>query len=163
MKNRLKQITAKKNSDGFSLTELMITISIVGILSTAAIPSYVGQLCRTDSSETESIIGSIKAIVSAYIDETGVFPETWDELSSITAIMTTNGPASGSLSEPITLPRGTYTLAIDGPVDSAYEILAERTDGCENRSIKACLNVSTGASDLRVGGGDIDTQEAICS
>lgn len=148
---------------GFSLPELMITVSIIGILSVIAIPNYVSQLCRAESSEAESTIGAIQAVIAAYIDETGVFPDTWDDLSSISAIMTNSGQASGSLSSPITLPSETYTLAVNGPTNTTYEILAERTDSCENRSIKACLDVSSGASDQKRGDGNTDAQTPICS
>lgn len=148
---------------GFSLPEVLTVVSIIGILSAAAIPNYLGQLCRSESSEAESTIGAIQAIVAAYIDETGVFPNTWDDLSSITAIMTNRGTAKGALSNPITLPNENYKLTVNGPTNTLYEMLAERAEGCENRSIRACLDVSTGASDLRRGDGNTDAQAPICS
>ena len=136
---------------------------IIGTISAIAFPSYVGQLCRSESSEAESTIGAIKSIISAYIDETGVFPDTWDDLASITAIMTNNGQASGSLSNPITLPSGSYTLSITGPMNTTYKILAERTEGCEKRNIRACFDVSSGASDQKKGDGNENAQTPICS
>ena len=148
---------------GFSLTELVVGVSILGVLSAIAIPNYQGQLCRSETMEAESTIGSVKAITAAYADETGVFPTTWDELSSIAAIMTNSGIASGNLSTSITLPSEKYQLTIEGPEDAIYEIVAERTDTCEKRNMRACIDVSTGASDLRVGDGNIDAQDAICS
>lgn len=163
MKNITKNAVYSKFSFGFSLPELIVTVSIIGTLSAIAIPSYVGQLCRAESSEAESTIGAIQAIITTYIDETGVFPNTWDDLSTITAIMKNNGIASGDLSNPITLTSGTYTLSVNGPTNTTYEILAERTDSCQNRSIRACLDVGTGASDLKKGDGNTDAQAPICS
>ena len=113
--------------------------------------------------EAEATIGSVKAITAAYADETGIFPTTWDELSSISAIMTNSGVASGDLSTAITLPDEKYSLTINGPDNATYEIVAERTDGCEKRTVKACFDMSNGASDLRVGDGTIDAQDPICS
>ena len=150
-------------SKGFSLTELVVGVSVLGVLSAIAIPNYHGQLCRSETMEAESTIGSVKAITAAYADETGVFPTTWDELTSIAAIMTNSGIASGNLSTSITLPSEKYQLTIEGPEDATYEIVAERTDTCEKRNMRACIDVSTGASDLRVGDGNIDAQDAICS
>ena len=158
-------ISIKKTfkTTGFTLPEIIVTVSIVGILSTAAIPNYLSQLCRSESAEAESTVGVIKAVISAYIDETGVFPNTWDDLSTITALMTNNGVASGNLSNPITLPSGSYSLSVNGPTNTVYEMLAERTDSCENRSIRACLDVGSGASDLTRGDGNTDAPAPICS
>lgn len=148
---------------GFSITELIMAVSIIGILSSVAVPQYSNHVCKSESMEAESTIGSVKAITAAYADETGVFPTTWDELSSITAIMTNSGIASGNLSTSITLPSEKYQLTIEGPEDATYEIVSERTDTCEKRNIRACIDLSTGASDLRVGDGNIDAQDPICS
>ena len=148
---------------GFTLTEIVICAGIIGLLSSIAIPSYVGQLCRAESAETEATIGSIQAIIAAFHDETGATPSTWDDLSSISAVMTNEGPARGALSSPITLPGNRYELSIDGPTESTYEILAERSEGCENRDVRACLNISTGASDQRRGDGENNAEAPICA
>ena len=159
-----RSLRQKRNAQkGFSLTELVVGVSILGVLSAIAIPNYQGQMCRSETMEAESTISSVKAITAAYADETGVFPTSWDELSSITAIMTNSGVASGDLSTSITLPSEKYELTIEGPKDATYEIIAERTDACEKRTIRACFDMSTGASDLRVGDGNIDAQDPICS
>lgn len=152
-----------RNNKGFTLTEIVVCAGIIGLLSSIAIPSYVGQLCRSESSEAEATIGSVKAIIAAFHDETGATPSTWDDLSSISAVMTNNGPASGALSSPITLPGNRYQLSIDGPIDSIYEILAERSEGCESRDVRACLNMSTGASDQRRGDGENNAEAPICA
>ena len=159
-----RSLRQKRNAQkGFSLTELVVGVSILGVLSAIAIPNYQGQMCRSETMEEESTISSVKAITAAYADETGVFPTSWDELSSITAIMTNSGVAGGDLSTSITLPSEKYELTIEGPKDATYEIIAERTDACEKRTIRACFDMSTGASDLRVGDGNIDAQDPICS
>ena len=149
--------------NAYTVTELMIVVAIVGILSSIAIPNYVAQLCRAETAEAESTIGAIQAVIAAFHDETGTSPSTWDDLSSIAAIMTNNGAAKGTLSNPINLPGDRYQVSIDGPVNSTYDILAERSEGCPNTDIKACLNVSTGASDQRRGDGANNAEAAICT
>ena len=159
-----RSLRQKRNAQkGFTLTELAVGVSILGILSAIAIPNYHGQICRSETMEAESTIGSVKAITAAYADETGVLPTSWDELSSIAAIMTNSGIATGNLATAITLPSEKYQLTIVGPESATYQIVAERTEACEKRNIKACIDVSTGASDLRVGNGTIDAQDPICS
>ena len=152
-----------RSNKGFTLTEIVICAGIIGLLSSIAIPSYVGQLCHAESAETEATIGSIQAIIAAFHDETGATPSTWEDLSSISAIMTNNGPASGALSSPITLPGNRYQLSRDGPTDSIYELLAERPEGCENRDVRACLNISTGTSDQRRGDGENNAEAPTCA
>ena len=155
----------KSRGTGFTIVELVIVVGIIGTLSAVAIPSYISQLCRAKTSETEATIGSLKAIISSYIDETGAVPTTWDHLTSISAIMTNNGQASGMLSDPITTPSGTHQISVDGPtnLNSIYNIVGNPINGCGNVDIKACLDVSTGASDQRRGDGNNPAETPICT
>jgi prepilin-type N-terminal cleavage/methylation domain-containing protein len=163
MKNIPKNAVLSKLSFGFSLPELIVAVSIIGTLSAIAIPSYVGQLCRAESSEAETTIGSIQSIIAAFVDETSELPTTWNELTNIAAIMTNNGQAKGNLSTTITLPNGKYSVSVTGPADSAYNISASRTDGCPNRDIIACIDLSNGASDLERGNGTTNAATPICT
>ena len=132
---------SKPRRTGFTIVELVIVVGIISTLSAVAIPSYVGQLCRAETSEVEATIGSLKAIIASYIDETGSFPTTWDHLTSISAIMTNNGQASGKLSEPITTPSRTYQIAIDAPTNSntIYHVFGEPINGCEDVTSNNCF------------------------
>jgi prepilin-type N-terminal cleavage/methylation domain-containing protein len=167
----LKATSAMKNfhkvnsfvHNGFTITETIIATTIVGLLSAVAIPNYVGQLCRAESSEAETTIGSIQSIIAAFVDETSELPTTWNELTNIAAIMTNNGQAKGNLSTAITLPNEKYSVAVTGPTDSTYEISALRTDGCPNRDMIACLDLSNGASDLERGDGTTNAATPICT
>jgi len=42
------------------------------------------------------------------------------------AVMTNNGPATGDLNTPITLPNSIYDLSIEGPTESVYTMTATR-------------------------------------
>ena len=108
----------QSNQDrGFTVTELIIATAIISILSAVAIPNYFNQLCRAESSEAETTIGSIQSIIAAFVDETSELPTTWNELTSIAAIMTNNGQAKGNLSTAITLPNEKYSDSINGPTE----------------------------------------------
>jgi len=153
--------------NGFNLAELAITTAIAGTLSSIAYPNYVNSNNKAKQSDAVATIQAIPPIIGAHIDATGEAPSSWDDLSSIAAVMTNNGPATGNLETPITLPNSIYDLSIEGPAESVYTLTATRlvdnieTDTDEDNenasndkykfAIKSCFNMSNGASDLRTG------------
>jgi prepilin-type N-terminal cleavage/methylation domain-containing protein len=160
---QIAKCIADIHQQGFTLTELMIAVTIIGIISSIAIPSYTGQACKTKSSEAIASIGSLKAIIAAYIDETGVFPSNWDDLNSISAIMGQEGEMKGEFTKRWVLPSKYHEIMVSGPTDAVYSITAEPLSGCQNRSIKACLNSSTGASKLNKGDGATNAENVVCT
>jgi prepilin-type N-terminal cleavage/methylation domain-containing protein len=145
----------KNQQNGYSLTEIMVSVGLLGILSSIALPTYFGEVEKSSQKETQSVIATIPPIISAYIDSTGELPTKWDELSSIAAVMTNNGPATGDLTTTITLPNSKYELSVAGPAESIYIVTASPLNEVnENRfPIYSCFNVSNGASDLKSGNG----------
>ena len=154
--------TQIRKMSGFSLTEVLTVTAITGILSSIAIPQYFDQIQQSNNKQVQTKVASIPTIISAYIDATGELPTKWDELSSIAAVMTNDGPATGELTSPIILPNGNFELSVTGPTESIYTLTAtprvinnetgepEETD--EDRfAIQSCFNVSNGASDLKSG------------
>ena len=155
-------------NSGFSLTEMLVTTSLLGILGSIAYPGYVAHKDRSQCSEAQATLMSLPPIIGAYIDATGETPSTWDDLTSIAAVMTSDGPASGDLNTPITLPRTNYELSVEGPTESTYSLTAncyvetpvndtdisQKPPGDEEKyKIRSCFNVSNGASDLTRGSG----------
>ena len=154
---------SKQENPGFTLPEMMVTVAIIGILSSIAIPSYVGQTCKSKSAEAIASIGSLQAIIATYIDETGVYPIKWDDLNSISAIMGDKGEMTGPITKKWILPNEYHEVTVSGPTNSVYNITAEPLNSCENRTIRACLNVSTGASKLNKGDGTTNAANAVCT
>ena len=158
---------AYRAKNGFSLAEIAISTAIVGALSSIAYPSYTNANNSAKLADAKAKMLVIPAIIGQHIDETGEAPTTWDELSSVAVVMTSDGPATGDLNTPITLPNSIYDLSIEGPTESVYMMTATRVvdriepdadEENENTSndkykfaIKSCFNVSNGASDLRTG------------
>jgi prepilin-type N-terminal cleavage/methylation domain-containing protein len=99
--------------NGFTLSEVVITVGIIGILSSIALPNYFRQIQRTHQAEANATMSQIMATVAAFVDEFGTQPERWVDLNAMTTLMTNQGPAvidDGVLTKPITLPGERYQL-----------------------------------------------------
>jgi len=181
MSNQIHTTNRFKKRNGFSITEVTITAAIVGTLSSIAYPNYIQSQKRAQCSNSEATMMSIPPIISAYIDATGEAPTTWDNLSSIAVVMTSDGPATGVFAEtPIKLPRTNYEMSIEDPNEgnSIYSLTAncyiktpiedpENTSGInpidkDKYVIRSCFNVSNGASDLTRGSGSDPTNTPNC-
>jgi type IV pilus assembly protein PilA len=67
------RINNKKIEKGFTLIELMITVAIVGILASVALPSYQNYVVRSQVSEAFSLAGTIQTSMAEYYQNNGNF------------------------------------------------------------------------------------------
>jgi prepilin-type N-terminal cleavage/methylation domain-containing protein len=145
--------------NGFTLTEVLITIAIVGLLGSLALPNYLKQLQKTRQSEAVAVISQLKNAIVGYVDENGIHPNSWKELNETTAIMTPTGPASQEDLNWLTVAssgcgesnNNCYKIKITR--DSNYYVLEAKTtqENSANYNAFACVDLKTGASDLRKG------------
>jgi Tfp pilus assembly protein PilE len=177
MPEKILPKTPKKRKNGFSIAEAAITTAIIGTFASIAYLNFIASKESAQCSEAQATLMSIPPIIGAYIDATGETPSTWEDLTSITAVMTSDGPASGNLNTPITLPRTNYELSVEGPTESTYSLTAncyvktpvndpavsQEPPGDEEKyKIRSCFNVSNGASDLTRGSGTDPTNTPNC-
>ena len=134
---------------GFSLTELMAAISIVGILSAIALPNYFNQVNRTRQNEAASTISQIQTTIATYADEFGLLPESWADLNDINAVMTDTGPSQKESFEAIKLAGGYYEVAISQSAN-LFTITSTSTNA-PKLNIIACINLTNGASAVNKG------------
>ncbi|HXC63812.1 MAG TPA: prepilin-type N-terminal cleavage/methylation domain-containing protein, partial [bacterium] len=67
---------------GFTLVELMIVVSIIGILAAVAIPKFGNMLEKSREGATKGNLGAIRSAVSNYYaDQQGWYPVTMDTVS----------------------------------------------------------------------------------
>ena len=82
-----------KAAQGFTLTEMLISVAIMGVLTSIASPPLIENLHRARQSEASSLLSQLAVSAATYKDEFGEAPTTWEDLSEISAVMTANGPA----------------------------------------------------------------------
>jgi len=136
-------------NEGFTLTEVLTTVSIATILASIALPNYLNQVNRSRQNEAASTIAQIQTTIASYADEFGVLPSSWAELNETSAVMTDDGPASKENFQSITLAGGYYDVAISN-TDNLFTITATR-DESPNLNIVACVNLTNGASGINKG------------
>ena len=153
---------------GFTLTELLIAVAITGILSSVALPIYFDQNTKTKQSEAAGILINLQTSISSYVDEYCAHPTRWGDLEKIAVVMTNNGPIQVSdtagLSTTKEMQNEAYNMSIT--VDSSngdYYILTATPTDSNDYNVKACIDVSNGASDLKMGMRDADKEVADCA
>ena len=139
----------QNGSKGFTLVEVLTTVSITTILASIALPNYLNQVNRSRQNEAASTISQIQTTIASYADEFGVLPTNWAELNDTSAVMTDDGPATSNSFDPITLAGGYYDVAINN-TDNLFTITATR-DEAPNLNIVACVNLTNGASSINKG------------
>ena len=143
-----------KNPNGFTLTELLVAVGIIGILSSVTVPSYIDQVDQSRQRETASAIAGIQTTIAAYADEFGQLPDSWAELNGISVVMTNNGPATQQDFNSITLPGEYYKARIETNTGNRnlFTIIADHRDKEKpNLNIIACINLNNGASAINQG------------
>ena len=138
----------------------MVTIAIVGILSSVALPIYVNQVNRSRQNEAASTVAQIQTTIASYADEFGVLPKSWSELNDTSAVMTDDGPATKDNFQAIKLAGGYYYISIDN-TDNLFTITATSHDE-PNLNIVGCVNLTNGASGINQGTKDAKASAPNC-
>ena len=155
MVTRLFKANQAAKERGFTLSELLATVSIVGILSAIALPKYTNQMERTRQNSMAASMEQLLIRIVRSKEEIGLPPKTWKDLSDQAVIMTKSGPVSdsdGRLEKEINLSDGNYlTKRIGDLTDDNYFILEASVLQSPDRNVLGCIDLSTGASDVKLG------------
>lgn len=69
-----------KEANGFTMIELMIVVSIVGILATLAVPSYQGTLLRAREAALRQDLFTMRDVLDQHRADQGKYPPSLQDL-----------------------------------------------------------------------------------
>ncbi|MBN8690143.1 MAG: type II secretion system protein GspG [Armatimonadetes bacterium] len=137
----------KRLRKGFTLTEIMTVVSIIGLLSAMAVPQYMTSVRRSRENSLRATLAVVRSAVDAYRNDTGAFPAAISDLSS------TSAPASGLSSTAATVTitssdwRGPYLRAVPtDPVSGSAFTYSTTSGTVGNVSSSASGNDSRGTA-----------------
>ncbi|MFV0574393.1 MAG: pilin [Vibrio sp.] len=114
---------------GFTLIELMIVVSVIGVLASIAIPQYQNYVKKAELSAGLASLTSLKISLEDHIASRGNFPENWQEeelgtktdLGKLEAkVLKSESPQSGILS---------LTYGTNSPFNGQYIRLHRESKG----------------------------------
>ena len=103
-----------EKQDGFTLIELMIVVTIIGILASIAVPAYRDYTIRTRVSETASVFYPVKTETAVFYSQTGSLPSN---LASMRRLVQTPASYEGDYVASLSMASGTVTVTLKNRAD----------------------------------------------
>ena len=84
MRSHSRQPRRLGAEDGYTLTEMLVVISIIGLIAAVLTPTLMGQLGRAKAKAAQLQLNSLAAAVELYHDDVGHFPTKDQGLMALT-------------------------------------------------------------------------------
>ena len=119
-----RTVHAIRNRSGFSLTELMIVVAIIGILAVIAIPNFLKYQARAKQSEAKTNLVAIHASEMAYFAEKNAYVDDFNAIGfAVTGSSQLYYYELGNSSSG-TLPPGCTASTLDNVSDTGFTAVA---------------------------------------
>jgi general secretion pathway protein G len=73
-------VTVERQESGFTLLELMIVVSIIGILATFAVPSYRQSVVKAREAVLQQDLATMRDVLDQYRADRGKYPPSLKEI-----------------------------------------------------------------------------------
>lgn len=107
------------NQEGFSLLGVLIAVSIVGIMTSVAVPKFSAAIATANTAKVQSDLTNIDAAITMYKLDTGTNPSNIENLSGYLTDYENIKPPQGNCyvknqAEPISVSAGSYGIESKG-------------------------------------------------
>lgn len=142
------RLQGQRRQGGFTLTELMITVALIGTLASVAIPSFLSYQARTRRAESYNTLDGMATAYIAFYAESGFYPDMGFETTP-TKVLLPDVPLANlgttkskwATAEPFFDQVG---FQLEGDVWHLYDISAPYSDGSPNANCSGgCTNCFT--------------------
>ena len=116
-----------KKQKGFTLIELMIVVTIIGILASIAVPVYRDYTIRTRVGECASIYSTLKTETTRWYSDTGNKPATLAVLAGIGWVAASGGSYEGDYVSSMSISNGDVNCELKNTT-----LLGSAADGTVN-------------------------------
>ena len=84
MRNRIRRrLTGARGQDGYTLTEMLVVIGIIGLIAAVLTPGIIGQFGRAKAKAAQLQLDTLSADIEAFSSDVGRYPTQQEGLNAL--------------------------------------------------------------------------------